>query len=301
MKTHRGSYIVRITLFASLAWMATAMGVRAGDEPVAFNPQKPEQLEGVGVEKHLDTQLPLNVKFRNQDGEITTLGDIFQDDVPVILSLNYSNCPMLCSTQLTGLANSLRQLQWSAGSQFRVVSISIDPNERPARAHESYKRYTELYGRGGAGWSFLVGPKSSIDAVTEAVGFKYRYLPERDQYVHAALAVLCTPDGRIARYLSGVAFPEQTLRLSLVEASEGKIGGAGELFLLYCFHYDPKSGTYAPRMARLSMSVAGFVTLLVVIVGVLVLRSREPSHLAADETDLDPHSSDENERPGRDD
>lgn len=300
MKSHRGRQLVHIALFATLTWGAMAMGVRGG-EPVGFNPRQPEKLEGVGVEKHLDTQLPLNVKFRNQDGEITTLGDIFRGDVPVILSLNYSNCPMLCSTQLTGLANSLRQLQWSAGSQYRVVSVSIDPNERPSRAHESFEKYTELYGRGGAGWSFLVGPKSSIDAVTEAVGFNYRYLPERDQYAHAAVAVLCTPDGRIARYLSGVAFPEQTLRLSLVEASEGKIGGAGELFLLYCFHYDPKSGTYAPRLARLAMSVAGCVTLLVLIGGVLVLRSREPSRLAANETDADFPSSDQNERPERDD
>ena len=294
MNTRAGRHAASIAIIASLFWATTTVAARADDVPGGFDPQKPEQLEEVGIEEHRDTQLPLDAKFRNQDGEVTTLRDIFRGDVPVILSLNYSNCPMLCSTQLTGLTNSLRSLEWSAGTHFRVVSVSIDPEEEPRRAKETRDKYAELYGRGTAGWSFLVGPQSSIDAVAEAVGFNYTFLPENGQYAHAAVAVLCTPDGRISRYLYGVAFPEQTLRLSLVEASEGKIGGPGEQLLLYCFHYDPNTGTYAPRAARLVMSVGGCVTVMAMIAGVLMLRSREPTRVATDEIETDSHSSDHN-------
>lgn len=266
------------------------IGVRAEDGPVPFRLQKPRELEEVGVEEHRDERLPLDAKFRDESGRVIRLKDMFPGDVPVILSLNYSNCPMLCSTQLNGLTNSLRELEWSAGSEYRMVSISIDPKERPERAKETRDKYVDLYGRGEAGWNFLVGPQASIDAVTEAVGFRYTWVPERQEYAHAAVAVLCTPDGRISRYLYGVAFPEQTLRLSLVEASEGKIGGAGEQILLFCFHYDPETGTYAPRAARMAMSVGGCVMVLAIITGAFVLRSREPQYEEPSETDTHSHS-----------
>lgn len=278
------------SMIVVLLWSLPMIAVRAEEKSVPFRQQVPSELEEVGVDEHRDELLPLEAKFRDESGRVVRLKDMFPGDVPVILSLNYSNCPMLCSTQLNGLTNSLRELEWSAGSEFRMVSISIDPNEHPRRAKETRDKYVELYGRGEAGWNFLVGPQPSIDAVTEAVGFRYTWVPERQEYAHAAVAILCTPDGRISRYLYGVAFPQQTLRLSLVEASEGKIGGAGEQILLFCFHYDPETGTYAPRAARMAMSVGGCVTILAIITGAFVLRSREPVFEESTETDTHSHS-----------
>lgn len=261
--------------------------LRADSAP--FNKQPPE-LEGVGVDEHLDTQLPLDAAFRNEEGRIVRLREYFQSGVPVILSLNYSNCPLLCSTQLNGLVEGLREIEWTSGQEFQVVSISIDPSEQPHRALETRQKYLKVYRRSSSGWNFLVGGRSSIERVTEAVGFRYKYLPAKQEYSHPAVAVLCTPDGRISRYLYGVRFPEQTLRLSLVEASEGKIGTAGDQLLLYCFHYDPLTGTYAPRAARLAMSVGCLVSVIALAGGLVVLWSRDPRR-AAIEMLSEPHQS----------
>lgn len=258
------------TTLAAALLLATALPVRAD-----YVETKPEELENVGVDEHFDAQLPLDTAFRNEDGRIVRLREYFGGDRPVILSLNYSNCPMLCSLQLNGLVNDLKELEWTAGEEFEVVSVSIDPREQPHRALETKQKYLKLYGRSRDGLNFLVGGQASIDAVTEAVGFRYRFVPERNEYSHPAVAVLCTPDGRISRYLYGVDFPPQTLRLSLVEASEGKIGTPGDQLLLFCFHYDPLTGTYAPRAARLAMSVGGFLTVALMAGGLFVLWSRE--------------------------
>ncbi len=236
----------------------------------------------MGVDEHLDTQLPLDAAFRNEEGRIVRLREYFGSGVPVILSLNYSNCPLLCSTQLNGLVDGLHEIEWTSGKEFQVVSISIDPSEQPHRALETRQKYLKLYRRSRTGWNFLVGGRRSIEQVTEAVGFRYKYLPSKQEYSHPAVAVLCTPDGRISRYLYGVRFPDQTLRLSLVEASEGKIGTAGDQLLLYCFHYDPLTGTYAPRAARLTMSVGCLVAVIALAGGLVVLWSRDPKQSATE-------------------
>ncbi len=256
--------------FLTAALLLVASPIRA-----EFQNPKPKQLENVGVDENLEAQLPLDTAFRNHDGRIVRLGDYFQGDRPVILSLNYSSCPMLCNLQLTGLTNGLRDVEWTAGKEFEIVSISIDHREPPSRAFEARQNYVKLYGRGLDGWNFLVGSRTSIDAITSVVGLRYQYLPDVQEYAHPAVAVLCTPDGRISRYLYGVEFPQQMLRLSLVEASEGKIGTTSDQFLLFCFHYDPLTGTYAPRAARLMMSIGGLLTVVLMGSGLFVLWSRD--------------------------
>lgn len=256
--------------FLTAALLLVASPIRA-----EFQNPKPKQLENVGVDENLEAQLPLDTAFRNHDGRIVRLGDYFQGDRPVILSLNYSSCPMLCNLQLTGLTNGLRDVEWTAGKEFEIVSISIDHREPPSRASEARQNYVKLYGRGLDGWNFLVGSRTSIDAITSVVGLRYQYLPDVQEYAHPAVAVLCTPDGRISRYLYGVEFPQQMLRLSLVEASEGKIGTTSDQFLLFCFHYDPLTGTYAPRAARLMMSIGGLLTVVLMGSGLFVLWSRD--------------------------
>lgn len=223
----------------------------------------PEALRGLDVEEHVDRQLPLELTFRNQNGAYVQLSDFCDGQRPVILSLNYSNCPMLCNLQLTGLVNALKEMKWTAGREFQVVSVSVDPLETIERAAQTQQRYLSEYGRQGAGqgWSFLVGKQQEIQKLAEAMGVKYRYLRDRREYSHPAVFVLCTPDGRISRYVYGIEFPIRTLELALTEAGEGQVGSAWDRILLYCLHYDSKTGQYTAAIWKI-MRLAGVMTLL---------------------------------------
>ncbi len=198
------------------------------------------------------------------------LASFFTGERPVILTLNYSDCPMLCQVQLNGLVDSLREIKLQAGEDFQVVSVSINPSETPERARLTRQRYVKAYGRanGAAGWQFLTGKQKAIERLADCVGFRYKYLPERNEYVHTAVLILCTPDGRISRYLYGVQYDPTTLRLSLQETGEGKIGTTLDQLLLFCFHYDATSGRYGPVAVRL-MQVAGGITLGALLIGLV--------------------------------
>lgn len=227
----------------------------------------PKEIESLDVIEHLDSRLPLELKFQDSSGNHVTLGDYFKKDRPVILSLNYSNCPMLCSLQLTALVRGLRDLEWSAGQQFDFVSVSIDPKETYQRANLTKQKYYKEYNRAGTadGWHFLCGEQPAITGLANAMGVQYRYLEKQKEFAHPAVLLVCTPDGRISRYLFGVQFPEQTLKLALVEASEGKIGSTVDRLLLFCFQYDAESGRYAPT-ARKIMKIGGFATVFILTV-----------------------------------
>ncbi|WP_442483789.1 SCO family protein [Aeoliella sp. SH292] len=214
----------------------------------------PEEMLGVGVEEKVGTQIPLDLVFRDRNGLPTTLGKIINGKKPVLLTLNYSNCPMLCGRQLNDLVAALAdpEMDWNAGDQFDVLSVSIDPAERPERAKQTHKRYTEDYGRPGTaeGWHFLVGEQASITALADAVGFRYKYDPASKEYVHSAALILVTPDGVVSRYLDGLGNSPETIRMSLVEAGEGKVGTALDRIWLTCFVYDHTRGQYAPHAVR---------------------------------------------------
>ncbi len=230
--------------------------------------ETPDAVDGLGVTEHLNDPLPLDTKFTDDRGNLIRLGDYFDGEKPVILSLNYSNCPMLCQQQLNGLVMTLRQMEASAGEDFQVVSISIDPKETYQRASDTRKRYYQEYARPGTadGWHFLVGDAKSILTVAKATGFQFRYVPERKEYAHNAVLMLCTPDGRISRYIYGVQFDEPTLRLSLVEASEGKIGTTVDKIILSCFMYDETAGRYGPQAVKL-MQLGAFTTVTCLAIG----------------------------------
>lgn len=248
--------------------------------------ENPKSLQGLDVQEHLNDPLPLDLKFTDDAGQVVRLGDYFAADKPVILSLNYSNCPMLCRLQLNGLVETLSEMPWTAGEEFQVVSVSIDPLEPPARAKQTKEKYLQRYDRAGSGdgWHFLVGEEEAIQTLAAATGFEYRYLPDRKEYVHPAVFMVCTPDGRISRYLYGVTFDPQTIRLSLVEASEGKVGSTLDKFLLFCFHYDETEGRYGP-MARNQMKIGGGITVALLLLGLIPywLRSRKSKPVPAAE------------------
>jgi protein SCO1 len=199
----------------------------------------------VGFDQRLDVQVPLDVPFRDEAGRTVRLGD-YLGKRPVILTLNYYNCPMLCTIELNGLVRSLLTLSFDVGDQFDIVTLSINPRETSAMAAAKKASYLKRYGRASAerGWHFLTGDEQSIEQVARAVGFRYVYDRESDQYAHPAGFVILTPQGRISRYFYGIEYPPRDLRLGLIEASAQKIGTPVDQLLLLCFHYDPSTGKY---------------------------------------------------------
>ncbi|MBX3130881.1 MAG: SCO family protein [Polyangiaceae bacterium] len=218
----------------------------------------PKRLQEVDVFEKLDERLPLELSFVNERGQHVTLADYFDGSMPVILTLNYSDCPMLCSMQLSGVVESMKQVDWTAGKEYRVVTVSIDPKESWERAQKTKSRYLQQYGRPGSedGWAFLTGSEQNVRQLASALGFKYGFNEKRQEWVHPAAIAMATPNGRMSRYLYGLEYHPRTLRLSLVEASEGKIGSTVDRLLLFCFHYDANEGRYAP-VARNIMKLGG--------------------------------------------
>ncbi len=224
----------------------------------------PAQLVEVGVEEHLDAKLPLDLEFRDSSGASVRLADYFDGARPVILTLNYYKCPMLCGLQLNGLLDGLTDLAWTPGQEFEIVTVSINPLETPALAAEKKQNYLKRYGRPSAasGWHFLTGKGPEITRLAETLGFNYTYDRSTGEYAHAAVAFVATPDGRVARYLYGIEYPAKRLRLALLEASEGTIGGALDQLLLYCFHYDPSIRRYSPVAMNIMRLGAGATALV---------------------------------------
>jgi protein SCO1/2 len=251
---------VRVAWAAALLLLVVALPVSAQRrEPL------PKDLEGVGITEHPGAKLPLDVEFKDEDGGTVRLGRYFTGDRPVILTLGYYRCPMLCTLVLNSLVDGLRDLPWTPGREFEVVTVSIDPTETPTLARLKKQNYLEEYARPGAasGWHFLTGREENIRRLADAVGFGYRYVPERGQYAHAAAIFVATPDGRLAKVLYGVVYQPKTVRLALTEAGEGKVGTTADQLLLYCFHYDAQEGRYV-LAAQNIMRFGGASTALIV-------------------------------------
>jgi len=266
---------------ASFSPVAALAQTLVEDGVVTRKEAPPKRLSGIDVEEHLDRALPLSLDFVDTSGERGPLSRFVTGDRPVIFTLNYSDCPMLCSLQLNALASALGKLDRDLGRDFDVVTVSLNPAETTERARETEVRFRgevataragEASGEKGApaghatplvpgGWHFVTGSKANIDALAESLGIRYGYNEARKEYVHPAVLVLATPSGRISRYLYGIDYVQKTLSLSLVEAAEGKIGTSVDRLILYCFHYDDTEGKYAP-VAMNIMRVGGSLTAL---------------------------------------
>jgi protein SCO1/2 len=250
--------LLAVTLLAASASAQMNNGIMA---PPANT--RPPRLENVGIEQHLDTQVPPDLTFRDETGKTVKLGDYFGHK-PLILNLVYYNCTMLCGEALAGLSSAMRLVKFDLGNEFDVVTVSFDPRETPGMAAAKKKDYVKRYGRANAaaGWHFLTGQPDSINALTKAVGFQYQYDPKTNQYAHATAIMVLTPQGRISRYFYGVDFPPKDLRMGLVEASRGKIGNAVDAVLLYCYHYNPETGKYGAMVANI-LRLAAAATILI--------------------------------------
>lgn len=238
--------------------------------------KRPPMLKHVGIEQHLDAQIPPELTFRDESGQAVRLGDYFGKK-PLILNLVYYQCPMLCGEVLAGLTSGLTLVKFDVGKQFDIITVSIDPREGPDLAIAKKNTFIQRYHREGAekGWHFLTGNQENITALAQAAGFGYEFDETTGQFAHATAIMILTPEGKISRYLYGVEYPPKDLRLGLVEASEHKIGNAVDQVLLYCYHYNPATGKYGAMVANI-LRLAGGFTVLIVGAFVFVMFRRDP-------------------------
>jgi len=218
----------------------------AGWSRVAVAVDVPTQLEEVTVVEHLGDRVDPTLRFTDHTGADVALGDYLSDGRPVLLTLNYYSCATLCGVQLNALHGALKELDWTAGEGFRVVTVSINPRETPELAQQKRDAYLASLGRGDdVDWNFLVADEDQVRALANQVGFGYRFDEKSQQYAHPAVLTFLAPDGTVARYVYGLEYQAQDLRFALMEASEGRLGSPVDKLILSCFHYDETVGRYS--------------------------------------------------------
>lgn len=241
----------------------------------------PAALKDVRIEQKLNQQLPLETVFKDENGQPVKLGQYFTNK-PVVLSLVYYDCPMLCTQVLNGMVTSFRVLPFEIGKEFEVVTISFDPRETTALAANKKKVYVgylpeKMQTDAANGWHFLTGDPENIKRITEAVGFHYFYDESTKQFAHASAIYLATPQGKLSRYYYGIEYAPRDLRLGLIESAQNKIGSPVDQLLLYCYHYDPATGKYGAVVMNM-VRLGGIVT-IILIVGMILFLRRRPAHL----------------------
>ena len=267
-----------IAAVAALALSCAGWAQQALDRgfaAAAESTETPRELAGLEVTDHRGEWLPMQAMLTDDSGKRVTLGELFADGRPRLLQLGYMRCPMLCSLALNGLVRGMQGLDWSVGSEFDVMFISINPEENSELAAAKRKGYATEYGRAGGekGWRFLTGDEVTVRSIAEAVGFPYRKMPD-GEYAHPAAVFVMTGDGRLSQYLPGVSPTATDLRLALIGAGEGKLGSTFDRFVFWCHQFDPAKGGYVLWAFRV-MQLGGLVTVLVLGTTLLVLYRRE--------------------------
>lgn len=249
-----------------------------GSMPAAAqpDPQAARAYEGVGIDQRLGDAVPHDLVFRNEAGEAVRLGTYLNGERPVLLTLVYHDCPMLCTLILDGFTTTLKAMTWEPGEAFEVLTVSFNAIETPDLAARQKARYVAQLGKpdAAAGWHFLTGDQAAIDALTEAVGFNYRWVEAQQEYAHPAALIVLSGEGRIMRYLADLNNPPRAVRAALVEASEGAVGSVLDQVFLYCFQYDPEANSYVLHATNL-MRLGGLLTVLALGALLLVLWRRE--------------------------
>ncbi len=229
-----------------LFWLA------AMPAPSAFDP-----FSEARIEQRPGAQLPLETTFRDENGGSVVLGSLAEGK-PMLLAPVVHNCPNMCGVTLSGLAEAVLAQPLRAGADFAIVALGIDPREGPAEASESLAELRERFPALAPGAIHaLTGAPEQIAALTNAMGYRYGWDERLGQYAHAAAVAVVTPDGRLSRWLYGLAPDPGDLRLALAEAGGGKLGSWREQFLLLCYRYDPQTGRYEPLVWLLLRIGAG--------------------------------------------
>jgi protein SCO1/2 len=232
--------------------------------------ETPKQLENVGIDEHIGQNVDLDLKFKDEEGKTVTLRQfVGKDGQAALLSLAYYSCPSLCSFHLNGLKDAFKQLKKPLGSEFQAIVVSIEPKETPELAATKKRNYIKAYGRpeGAKGWHFLTGDQANIATLAKQVGFKYHWDDQQKQWAHASAAAVLTPTGEISRYLYGIVFDPKTIRLSMIEAANGKTGSVLDRVILYCFHYNASSSKYSLMLSNI---MAGGGALMLVVMTIFV-------------------------------
>jgi protein SCO1/2 len=239
----------------------------------------PPALRNVAIDQKLGQQLPLDLVFHDENGQTVKLGQYFGQK-PIVLSLVYYDCPMLCTQVLNGMTTSFRVLPFQIGKEFDVVTVSFDPREMPplaAAKKKTYVAYLPQAMQAGAnnGWHFLTGDQESIRQLTDAVGFRYHYDEATKQFAHASAIMVATPQGKLSRYYYGIEYSARDLRLGLIESAQNKIGTPVDQLLLFCYHYDPATGKYGAVVMNI-IRLAGIATIIGIVVMLLLLKRLSP-------------------------
>jgi len=256
-----------------VSWSQAAPKLQPGE---GIPNQKPSILDQVGLDQRLNQQVPLNLAFVDENGQAVQLQQYFGSK-PVILIMVYYQCPMLCSQVLNGFTGAMLGVRrFNIGREFNVLTVSIDPRDTAADAAAAKKKYVVRYRRPEVeqGWHFLTGKKDQIDALAQAVGFRYAWDPEVKQYAHASGIMLLTPQGRVAQYYYGIEYAPRDIQLGLIEASKGKIGNVVDQVLLYCYHYDPRQGRYGTAIFNV-LRLSALITVLLLGGFMLIMFRRD--------------------------
>jgi protein SCO1 len=254
---------------------ADPRGARPLGEGVAAPTTLPEQLKDVGIDQRLNELVPLESQFADETGQVRPIGEFFRGK-PVILSLVYYECPMLCTMVLNGLLKAIRAVPLTAGEDYDIITVSFDSKEKSELAAAKKQEYTVRYGRDSAkrGWHFLTGDETNIRALADAAGFRFKWDPVSNQWAHSSGIMVLTPEGRLSRYFYGVEYSARDLRLGLVDSSAGKVGSKVDQFLLFCFHYDVRQGKYSLLIMNV-IRAAGVATLATLAAFWFVMARRE--------------------------
>jgi protein SCO1/2 len=266
-KVATGAGLLALALVCSPAPAVHGQVSGYGDKQMGdVSDHAPAVLSKIVVTQRLNAQIPLDGEFVDETGKTVRLGDYFGKR-PVILSLVYYGCKMVCPEEMDGLAGALKMVRFNPGKEFDVVFVSIDPSETPEMAAQEKAHFVKRYGRPerASGLHFLTGQPAAIDALSKAVGFGYARVPGPDgkmtQFAHASAIEILTPDGKLAQYYLGVEYPPNDLRLGLVDASQGKIGSPVDAILTYCYRYDPTLNRHSLIIARV-VQLGGLITVV---------------------------------------
>lgn len=222
-----------------------------------------DPFDGVGMDEQLGSYVPADLVFLDETGKEVRIGSYLDGERPVLLNFVYHNCPMLCSLVLDGLTTTLRDMQWTPGEEFDVLTVSFASSEGPDLAARAKERYLGQLGRPSAasGWHFLTGTEENVQALARSVGFQFKWIEAQQEYAHPAAVMFLSGEGKITRYLHGMEYAARDVRAALVEASEGKVGTPMDQVFLYCFQYDPTANSYVLHATNL-MKGGGVLTLL---------------------------------------
>ena len=265
----------------SLLFFATMLNVSAAraydpKNPLVTGHELPKDLEGVGVNENLGGQIDLTLPFVSDTGENVTLGKYFGGSKPVLMAMVYYTCASLCNHHLNSLNETMKQLKWTVGNEYEIVAVSMNHREGPDVASAKKQSYVNEYGRPDSinGWHFLTGTEENIKKLSDQLGFQFRWIEDQEQYAHAAVAYVVTPGGKISRYLYGLGVDLSTLKLSLLEASGGKIGTVMDQLLMFCLQFDPSKNKYTLYAWNI-MRLGGGMILLVLALLLVPMWLRE--------------------------